>query len=92
MNAPSVTAIVATKDRPQLLRRCVEAVLSQRYAGPLDLIVLTGAAKFVDDEHDQTLQGETLKVWLTSTEGGPAAAAPRRSRAAAAERVRPAPP
>jgi hypothetical protein len=44
--------------------------------GPLDLITLTGAAKFIDDENEQTLQGETLKVWLTSAENGPAAAAP----------------
>lgn len=32
--------------------------------GAYDLMVLTGAASFVDDEHEQTLQGETLKVWL----------------------------
>jgi hypothetical protein len=43
--------------------------------GPLDLIILTGAAKFIDDENEQTLQGETLKVWLTSAAGGPAPAA-----------------
>jgi lipopolysaccharide export system protein LptA len=32
--------------------------------GAYDLMVLTGAAAFVDDEHNQTLKGETLKVWL----------------------------
>jgi hypothetical protein len=44
--------------------------------GPLDLIILTGAAKFIDDENEQTLQGETLKVWLTSPQGGPPVAQP----------------
>ncbi len=43
--------------------------------GALDLITLTGAAKFIDEENDQTLQGETLKVWLTASEGGPGAPA-----------------
>jgi hypothetical protein len=32
--------------------------------GELDLLILTGSAKFVDDEHDQSLKAETLKVWL----------------------------
>jgi len=33
-----------------------------------DLLVLTGAARFVDDEHGQTLQGETVKVWFSQGE------------------------
>jgi hypothetical protein len=32
--------------------------------GPNDLLILIGNARFVDEEHDQSLQGETLKVWL----------------------------
>jgi hypothetical protein len=32
--------------------------------GSNDLLVLTGAASFVDDDHEQSLQAETLKVWL----------------------------
>ncbi len=31
-----------------------------------DMLILTGAARFEDDEHAQTLQGDTLKVWLIS--------------------------
>ena len=69
-----------TDSKPEPAKKPVHAFWNDKLLstkdGPLDLIVLTGAAKFVDDEHDQTLQGETLKVWLTSTEGGPAAAAP----------------
>jgi lipopolysaccharide export system protein LptA len=33
-----------------------------------DLLVLTGAARFVDDERGQTLQGETVKVWFSQGE------------------------
>lgn len=40
--------------------------------GPHDLLILTGAAGFVDYEHNQTLQADTLKVWLQPKEGGPA--------------------
>ncbi len=42
--------------------------------GAQDLIVLSGAATFTDDEHDQTLQADTLKVWLAAEEGRPTAA------------------
>jgi hypothetical protein len=35
---------------------------------PQDLLVLTGAARFVDEEHGQTLQGETVKVWFSQGE------------------------
>ena len=50
--------------------------------GAQDLIVLSGAATFTDDEHDQALQADTLKVWLTAAEGGPAAATPANPQAA----------
>ena len=48
--------------------------------GALDLIILTGAAKFIDEENEQTLQAETLKVWLTSPEGGPPGSKPAAQR------------
>ncbi len=37
---PSVTAVVATRDRPELLARCVAAVLGQSYAGTIECIVV----------------------------------------------------
>lgn len=36
--------------------------------GDFELLVLTGAGRFVDRINDQTLQGETLKVWTTTPE------------------------
>ncbi len=46
--------------------------------GAFDLLVFTGAASFLDYERNQTLDAETLKVWLQPKEAGPspAAAAP----------------
>jgi hypothetical protein len=44
--------------------------------GDFDLLVLTGAGKFIDREADQMLKGETLKVWLTRGEDAPAPKTP----------------
>jgi hypothetical protein len=47
--------------------------------GPHDLLVLVGAARFVDDDNGQSLKAETLKVWLLAedkkTGAGPKPAA-----------------
>jgi glycosyltransferase involved in cell wall biosynthesis len=38
--APSVTAVVPTRDRPELLRRALDAILGQDYPGPVDVVVV----------------------------------------------------
>jgi GT2 family glycosyltransferase len=40
LETPPVTAIVPTRDRPLLLERAVESILSQRYPGPLDCLIV----------------------------------------------------
>jgi hypothetical protein len=58
--------------------------------GVQDLVVLSGGASFVDDEHDQNLQAETLKVWLIAPQpGAPAVGAPPTSQAAPTQSRRP---
>jgi hypothetical protein len=47
-----------------------ERLISTR-DGALDLLVLKGAARFKDDEHDQALQAEELRVWLLPDEQKP---------------------
>lgn len=37
---PSVVTVIATRDRPVLLRRAVRSVLDQSYQGPLDVVVV----------------------------------------------------
>jgi hypothetical protein len=44
-----------------------DRLLSSR-DGAFDLLVLTGSARFVDDEHEQSMSAETLKVWLLPAE------------------------
>ena len=46
--------------------------------GVYDLFTLTRAAKFIDEDHGQTLQGDVLKVWLDPAGDKPAAALPQR--------------
>jgi hypothetical protein len=41
--------------------------------GDDDQLILTGSARFVDEEHEQSLKAETLKVWLLSDEKKPVA-------------------
>ncbi len=36
--------------------------------GPLDLLVLTGSARFWNDEQGSSLQGDTLKLWVVPRE------------------------
>jgi hypothetical protein len=35
-----VTVVVATRDRPELLRKALDSILGQRYDGPIDVIVV----------------------------------------------------
>ncbi len=51
-----------------------ERLISTKEGG-MDLLVLTGSASFVDDEHDQSLKAETLRVWLLADEKKPQAMA-----------------
>lgn len=39
-SAPPVSAVIATRDRPELLRRAVAAVLDQDYAGDIEVLVV----------------------------------------------------
>ncbi|MGK5534160.1 glycosyltransferase family 2 protein [Streptomyces sp. URMC 129] len=38
--APTVSVVVPTRDRPELLRRAVTAILGQRYDGPVECIIV----------------------------------------------------
>ncbi|MGE0000097.1 MAG: glycosyltransferase family 2 protein [Ilumatobacteraceae bacterium] len=52
--APAVSVVIATRDRPELLRRAIAAVLSQEYPGPIDIAVV-----FDQTEPDQSLVQST---------------------------------
>ena len=48
--APAVSVVIATHNRPELLRRAIDAVLAQEYDGPIDIAVV-----FDQTEPDQSL-------------------------------------
>lgn len=51
---PDVDVIVPTRDRPELMRQAVRAILSQEYAGPVRVLVV-----YDQSEPDPTLASET---------------------------------
>jgi lipopolysaccharide export system protein LptA len=55
--------------------------------GDLDQLILVGNARFVDDEHEQSLQAETIKVWLLTEDRKPVTAAKVVAKAAVAKAV-----
>lgn len=67
---PFVTAVVATKDRPELLRRTLRSILAQDYRGRLEVVVVFDQEE-VDDLHDLPVpDGVALrKVRNTRTPG-----------------------
>lgn len=54
MSAPSVSVVIATRDRPELLRQAVEAVLAQEYAGAVEVVIV-----FDQSDVDDALAQET---------------------------------
>jgi glycosyltransferase involved in cell wall biosynthesis len=58
--APSVTVVVPTHDRPELLRATLRSVAEQEYAGALDTIVV-----FDRSEPDESLPAEFPTLGLT---------------------------
>jgi hypothetical protein len=45
---PSISAIVATRDRAELLRRAVRAILAQRYDGRIEVLVVFAGSRTAD--------------------------------------------
>lgn len=68
------------------LRAYWDDVLTSTKDGNQDLLVLTGRARFVDEQMDQTLSGDTLKVWLEEVEKKPAT--PRKDQGSDSRRPR----
>jgi len=59
--APAVSVVIPTRDRPELLLRAVRSVLGQEYAGPIEcLVVFDGTETHVPDV--PTSEGRGLRV------------------------------
>jgi glycosyltransferase involved in cell wall biosynthesis len=57
---PAVSVVVATRDRPQLLAEALDAILAQRYAGPIEVLAVFDQAEpdtgLVREEPDRTVR------------------------------------
>jgi len=78
---PSVTAIVATRDRPELLREALASIVACRYEGELDVVLV-----FDQSEPDESLAGvhEGRTVTVIRNTRSPGLAGARNSGIAAA--------
>ncbi|GAB3122213.1 glycosyltransferase family 2 protein [Glaciibacter psychrotolerans] len=45
MSAPSITAVVPTHNRPELMKRAVQSILDQSYSGDIEIIVVFDACQ-----------------------------------------------
>lgn len=50
-SAPSVSVVVATRDRPELLRRAIASITTQRHRGPIEVVVV-----FDQSDPDESLE------------------------------------
>lgn len=62
--APSVTAVVATHGRGELLRRALRSIVAQQYAGPLEIIVVFDQSEIdpLEDLRTELPHGLALNV------------------------------
>jgi glycosyltransferase involved in cell wall biosynthesis len=70
---PSVTAIVATRDRLNLLRRAVASILAQRYDGAIECVVIFDRSEPVD-MGIETRPGRTVRTMRNARAPGLAGA------------------
>jgi lipopolysaccharide export system protein LptA len=52
------------KSRKKNIHASWDTLLVSMREGDHDVLTLTGNAKFIDDEHEQTMEADVLKVWL----------------------------
>ncbi|MGO1734947.1 MAG: glycosyltransferase family 2 protein [Leucobacter sp.] len=60
MTKPIVSVVIATRNRPELLRRAVASVLAQENVGPIEIVLV-----FDDDEAGLSLAGELRESGLS---------------------------
>jgi glycosyltransferase involved in cell wall biosynthesis/GT2 family glycosyltransferase len=70
VKTPAVSVVIATKDRPDLLRRCLRAVLDQQVDVEFEIIVVNDAGCAVNT----VVEGDARVSLVQGAGGGPAAA------------------
>jgi glycosyltransferase involved in cell wall biosynthesis len=70
---PSVSVVVATYNRPQLMAKTVQSIMDQRYSGPIEVIVVFDKQDPVPVEASVP-QGRSLRLLRNDRTPGPAGA------------------
>jgi glycosyltransferase involved in cell wall biosynthesis len=70
---PSVTVVIPTRDRPQLLSRAIESVLAQDYKGSIECVVVFDRGSPASPPH-VSREGRTVAVIRNGRTPGPAGA------------------
>jgi glycosyltransferase involved in cell wall biosynthesis len=60
---PSVTVVIATRNRPELLRRAIDAVVAQRYDGTIEVVVVFDRS---EPEHELESDAPLRRVRVTT--------------------------
>ena len=73
---PSVTAVIATRGRGELLRRAIRSIAAQRYEGPLEILVVfdQSAIDPLEDIRAELPEGVTLSLHANTRAAGLAGA------------------
>lgn len=78
---PSVSAVVCTRDRPELLRKAIAAILGQDYQGSIECVVVFDRS---DPDHALAATGEGRSVRVIRNDRTPGLSGGRNAGAAAA--------
>ncbi len=82
----SVSVVIATRDRPELLRRAIDAVLAQDHPAPLEIVVVFDRSEPDSSlaEHPSVVGRDDRRVVVTTNVRSPGLAGARNSGVAAA--------
>lgn len=79
---PDIDVVVPTRDRPELLRECIRAILTQEYPGPIRVIVVYDQSEpdsTLSAEPDLGIDGARRRIEVTTNDRTPGLAGARNS-------------
>ncbi len=87
MSERSVSVVIATRDRPELLRRAIDAVLDQDHDAPLEIVVVFDRSEPDDSltDHPAVVGRGDRRIVVTTNVRSPGLAGARNSGVAAAQ-------
>ena len=87
MTTGSVSVVIATRDRPELLRRAIDAVLAQEHPAPLEIVLVFDRSEpdMTLADHPAVVERDDRRIVVTTNVQSPGLAGARNSGVAMAE-------